>query len=48
MTQQFTNIHMKALGMLMLLSIMGGTVFAIWQHARSVIIGPSGCLRRQS
>jgi hypothetical protein len=25
--------------MLTLLSIMGGTVFAIWQYARSVIVG---------
>lgn len=38
-TQQFTNIRMMALGMLTLLSIMGGTVFAIWQYARSVIVG---------
>jgi hypothetical protein len=39
-TQQFTKIRMMALGMLTLLSIMGGTVFAIWQYARSVIVGP--------
>lgn len=37
-TQQFSNIRMMALGMLTLLSIMGGTVFAIWQYAKTVIL----------
>jgi hypothetical protein len=27
------------LGMIILLSMMGGTVFAIWQYAKSVMMG---------
>jgi hypothetical protein len=38
-TQQFSNLRNMGLGMIILLSMMGGTVFAIWQYAKSVMLG---------
>jgi hypothetical protein len=38
-TQQFSNLRNMGLGMIILLSMMGGTVFAIWQYAKSVMMG---------
>lgn len=38
-TQQFSNLRMMGLGMLTLLGMLGGTVFAIWQYAKSVMLG---------
>ena len=39
-TQQFSNLRNMGIGALALLSVMGGTVFAIWQYAKSVMLGP--------